>query len=107
MPIHHSFEENNLEYEDEDEVKIKMMGTKINKESLEHDLYKNDIIPTIFHNFSQALNPPIEPKDSGSFGMKVVEPLTIHTPPSPHVAYFHRNGIICFFSVIKQKPGEY
>nr|GEV18779.1 hypothetical protein [Tanacetum cinerariifolium] len=34
MPILHSFEENKLEYEDEDEVKIKMMGTRMDKESL-------------------------------------------------------------------------
>ncbi|GKG61756.1 hypothetical protein Tco_0623473, partial [Tanacetum coccineum] len=27
MPILHSFEENKLEYEDEDEFAIKMMGT--------------------------------------------------------------------------------
>ncbi|GJV92743.1 hypothetical protein Tco_1540556 [Tanacetum coccineum] len=43
MPILHSFEENKLEYEDEDEVEIKMMGTGMDKESLEHNLYE-DII---------------------------------------------------------------
>ncbi|GJW27510.1 hypothetical protein Tco_0044385 [Tanacetum coccineum] len=43
MPTLHSFEENKLEYEDEDEVEIKMMGTGMDKESLEHNLYKNDI----------------------------------------------------------------
>ncbi|GKE17373.1 hypothetical protein Tco_1424950, partial [Tanacetum coccineum] len=32
MPILHSFEENKLEYEDEDEVEIKMMGTRMDKE---------------------------------------------------------------------------
>ncbi|GJS24578.1 hypothetical protein Tco_0453210 [Tanacetum coccineum] len=91
MPLLHSFEENKLEYEDEDAVEIKMMGTGMDKESLEHNLYENDITPIICHNFSLTLNPPIKPKDPGSFRMKVVEPLTIHTPPSPHVAYFHRN----------------
>ncbi|GJZ44698.1 hypothetical protein Tco_0591953 [Tanacetum coccineum] len=91
MPILHSFEENKLEYEDEDEVEIKMMGTGMDKESLEHNLYENDITLIICHNFSPTSNPPIKPKDSGSFRMKVVEPLTIHTPPSPHVAYLHRN----------------
>ncbi|GJX31141.1 hypothetical protein Tco_0240996 [Tanacetum coccineum] len=93
MPILHSFEENKLEYEDEDEVKIKMMRTGMDKESLEHNLYENDIILIIFHNFSPTSNPPIKPKDSGNFMMKVVEPLTIHTPPSPHIAYLHRNEI--------------
>ncbi|GJW80592.1 hypothetical protein Tco_0144567 [Tanacetum coccineum] len=43
MPILHSFEKNKLEYEDEDEVKIKMMETGMDKESLEHNLYENDI----------------------------------------------------------------
>ncbi|GJY80398.1 zinc finger, CCHC-type containing protein [Tanacetum coccineum] len=91
MPIVHSFEENKLEYKDKDEVEIKMMGIGIDKESLEHNHYENDITPIIRHNFSPTLNLPIKPKDSGSFRMKVVEPLTIHTPPSPHVAYLHRN----------------
>ncbi|GJY31502.1 hypothetical protein Tco_0414997 [Tanacetum coccineum] len=93
MPILHSFEENKIEYEDEDEVKIKMMGTGMDKEPLEHNLYKNDITSSICHKFFLTLNPPIKPKDSGSFRMKVAEPLTIHTLPSPHVAYLHPNGL--------------
>nr|GEY44438.1 hypothetical protein [Tanacetum cinerariifolium] len=51
MPILYSFEENNLEYEHEDEVEIKMMGTRIDKESLEHNLYENDITLIICYNF--------------------------------------------------------
>ncbi|GJU94423.1 hypothetical protein Tco_1319179 [Tanacetum coccineum] len=47
MPILHSFEENKIEYEDEDEVAIKMMGTRMDKESLEHNIYKNDITSTL------------------------------------------------------------
>ncbi|GJT74892.1 hypothetical protein Tco_1041617 [Tanacetum coccineum] len=94
MPILYSFEENKLEYEDEDEVKIKMMGTGMDKESLEHNLYEDDITPIICHNFSPTSNPPIKLKDYGSFRMKVVEPLTIHTPPSPHVVYLYQNGYI-------------
>ncbi|GKB74207.1 hypothetical protein Tco_0935619 [Tanacetum coccineum] len=97
MPILHSFEENKLEYEDEDVVEIKMMGTKMDKEFLEHNLYENDITSIICHNFSLTSNRPIKPKDSGSFKMKVVEPLTIHTPLSPHVAYFYRNGVYRYY----------
>ncbi|GKA38539.1 hypothetical protein Tco_0731090 [Tanacetum coccineum] len=37
MPILHSFEESKLEYEDEDEVEIKMMRIRMDKESLEID----------------------------------------------------------------------
>ncbi|GJW30335.1 hypothetical protein Tco_0047210 [Tanacetum coccineum] len=70
MPILHSFDENKLEYEDEDEVEIKMMGTRMDKESLEHNLYENDITLIIFHNFSPTLNPPIKPKDSGYMLMR-------------------------------------
>ncbi|GKD75637.1 hypothetical protein Tco_1333919 [Tanacetum coccineum] len=72
MPILHSFEENKLEYKDEDEVKIKMMGTGMDKEWLEHNLYKNDITSIICHNFSLNSNLPINPKDSSSFRMKVI-----------------------------------
>ncbi|GJZ30765.1 hypothetical protein Tco_0575812 [Tanacetum coccineum] len=72
MPTLHSFEENKLEYEDEDEVEIKMMGTGMDKESLEHNLYKNDITLSICHNFSLTSNPPIKPNDSGSFRTKVI-----------------------------------
>ncbi|GJY50267.1 hypothetical protein Tco_0441114 [Tanacetum coccineum] len=94
MPILHSFKENKLEYKDKDEVEIKMMGTRMDKESLEHNLHKNDINPIIGHNFSPTSNPPIKPKDSGNFRMEVVKPLTIHTPPSPHLAYSYQNGYI-------------
>ncbi|GJW26344.1 hypothetical protein Tco_0040155 [Tanacetum coccineum] len=72
MPILHSFEENKLEYKDENKVKIKMIGTRMDKESLEHNLYKNGITLIICHNFSLTSNSPIKPKDSGSFRMKVI-----------------------------------
>ncbi|GJV42153.1 hypothetical protein Tco_1420593 [Tanacetum coccineum] len=54
--------------------------------------------PQLLPNFSpldinlgdkRGTDPPINPYSPGSFRMKVVDPLTIHTPPSPHVAYFH------------------
>ncbi|GJW27531.1 hypothetical protein Tco_0044406, partial [Tanacetum coccineum] len=70
--ILYSFEENKLVYEDEDEVEIKMMGTGMDKESLEHNLFENDITLISFHNFSPTSNPPIKPKDSDSFRMKVI-----------------------------------
>ncbi|GJZ21687.1 hypothetical protein Tco_0558726, partial [Tanacetum coccineum] len=37
---------------------------------------------------------PINPYITGSFRMKVVKPLTIHTPPLPHVAYFHQMEVL-------------
>ncbi|GJV96125.1 hypothetical protein Tco_1547702 [Tanacetum coccineum] len=47
---------------------------------------------------------PVNPYSSGSFRMKEVEPLTIHTPPSPHVAYLHRNGRKAYLLEDKQIP---
>ncbi|GJV54352.1 hypothetical protein Tco_1450093 [Tanacetum coccineum] len=40
---------------------------------------------------------PINPYSPRSFRMKLVEPLTIHTPPPPHVAYFHRNDVYHYY----------
>nr|GEV97149.1 zinc finger, CCHC-type [Tanacetum cinerariifolium] len=40
------------------------MGTRMDKESFEHNLHKNDITLIIGHNFSPTSNPPIKPKDS-------------------------------------------
>ncbi|GJR46682.1 hypothetical protein Tco_1314785 [Tanacetum coccineum] len=54
-----------LEYEDEDEVEIKMMGTRMDKESLEHDLCEDNMTPIICPNFSLTSNPPIKLKDLG------------------------------------------
>ncbi|GKA56450.1 hypothetical protein Tco_0755522 [Tanacetum coccineum] len=67
-----TMKENKLEYKDEDEVDIKMMGTGMDKESLEHNLYKDNMTLIICHNFSPTSNPPIKPKDSGNFRMKVI-----------------------------------
>ncbi|GKE23349.1 hypothetical protein Tco_1434861 [Tanacetum coccineum] len=37
----------------------------------------------------RGTDPPINPCIPGSFRKKVVDPLTINKPPSPHVAYYH------------------
>ncbi|GKB21022.1 hypothetical protein Tco_0854945, partial [Tanacetum coccineum] len=42
-------------------------------------------------------DPPINPYSPGRFRMKVVEPLTIHAPPSPCVAYFHRTSVYRYY----------
>ncbi|GJU10120.1 zf-CCHC domain-containing protein [Tanacetum coccineum] len=44
MPILHSFEENKLEYEDEDAVEIKMMGTRMDKELLENNICVKNVV---------------------------------------------------------------
>ncbi|GJZ48248.1 hypothetical protein Tco_0602080 [Tanacetum coccineum] len=66
MPVLHSFEENKLEYKDEDEVEIKMIGTGMDKEFLEHNLYENDITSIICHNFSLTSNPPVRGRGKDS-----------------------------------------
>nr|GEU61046.1 hypothetical protein [Tanacetum cinerariifolium] len=40
--------------------------------------------------------PPIKPLSLNSFGMKVVDLLTIHTPLSPHLAFFHLKDLYCY-----------
>ncbi|GKB53926.1 hypothetical protein Tco_0904679 [Tanacetum coccineum] len=41
--------------------------------------------------------PPIKPHSPDSFRMKEVDSLTIHTPPSPHVASFHLKDTYCYY----------
>ncbi|GKB66624.1 hypothetical protein Tco_0928036 [Tanacetum coccineum] len=45
--------------------------------------------------------PPIKPHSPDSSKMKVVDYLTTQTPPSPHVANSHPNGVYCYYN-----PGE-
>nr|GEW38639.1 ribonuclease H-like domain-containing protein [Tanacetum cinerariifolium] len=41
--------------------------------------------------------PPIKPRSSDSFRMKVIDPFTIYTPPSPHVSSFHLKDVYCYY----------
>ncbi|GJZ83541.1 hypothetical protein Tco_0648714 [Tanacetum coccineum] len=45
----------------------------------------------------RGLEPPIKPHCPDSFMMKEVDNLTIHTPPSPHMASFHPKGMYCYY----------
>nr|GEU71546.1 hypothetical protein [Tanacetum cinerariifolium] len=45
----------------------------------------------------RGLEPPIKPYSLNSFRIKVVDNLTIHTPPSPHMAHFHPKGMYCYY----------
>ncbi|GKB09587.1 hypothetical protein Tco_0837899 [Tanacetum coccineum] len=51
--------------------------------------------------------PPIKPYSPDSFRMKVVEPLTIHTPPSPHVTSFHPKDIYCYYRPCVDDPKKH
>ncbi|GKD15454.1 hypothetical protein Tco_1199861 [Tanacetum coccineum] len=51
--------------------------------------------------------PPIKPHSLDSFKIKVVETLTIHTPPSPHVASFHPKDIYCYHRPCVDDPKKH
>ncbi|GJV79844.1 hypothetical protein Tco_1515714 [Tanacetum coccineum] len=48
--------------------------------------------------------PPIKPHSLDSFRMKVVDNLTIHTSPSPHVASFHLEDVYCYYRLCIDDP---
>ncbi|GJV56082.1 hypothetical protein Tco_1457087 [Tanacetum coccineum] len=94
-----------MEVEPLDHRKLEDLGLN----TCSHDLFSSsreipsieEPEPQLLLNFSpldvnlgdqRGIDPPINPYSLGSFRMKVVKPLTIHTPPSPHVAYLHQNG---------------
>nr|GEX84267.1 hypothetical protein [Tanacetum cinerariifolium]GEY46957.1 hypothetical protein [Tanacetum cinerariifolium] len=91
-----------MEVEPLDHMKLEHLGLNINT----HDLFLSskgfpsvdEPTPQLLSNFSpldvnlgdkRGTDPSINPFSMGNFRMKVVKPLTIHTPPSPHVAYLH------------------
>ncbi|GJW67417.1 hypothetical protein Tco_0121841 [Tanacetum coccineum] len=45
----------------------------------------------------RSSKPPIKPHSLDSLRMKVIDPLTIHTPPLPHVASFHLKDVYCYY----------
>ncbi|GJU49870.1 hypothetical protein Tco_1219425 [Tanacetum coccineum] len=45
----------------------------------------------------RVLEPPIKPHSPNSFRMNVVDNLTIHTPPSPHVVSFYPKDVYCYY----------
>nr|GEZ01010.1 hypothetical protein [Tanacetum cinerariifolium] len=51
--------------------------------------------------------PPIKPHSLDSFWMKVIDPLTIHTPPSPHVACFYPKDVYCYYHPCIDDPKKH
>ncbi|GJY10125.1 hypothetical protein Tco_0378310 [Tanacetum coccineum] len=51
--------------------------------------------------------PPIKSHSPDSFWMKVVDSLTIHTPPPPHVASFHPKNISCYYHPCVDDPKKH
>ncbi|GJY94281.1 hypothetical protein Tco_0510642 [Tanacetum coccineum] len=55
----------------------------------------------------RGLKPPIKPYSSDSFRMKEVYHLTIHTPPSHHMASFHLKGTYCYYHPCIDDPKKH
>nr|GEU37762.1 hypothetical protein [Tanacetum cinerariifolium] len=55
----------------------------------------------------KGLETLIKPHSPDSFRMKVIDPLTIHTPPSPHVASFHPKDIYCYYHPCVDDPKKH
>ncbi|GJY52836.1 hypothetical protein Tco_0444500 [Tanacetum coccineum] len=51
--------------------------------------------------------PPIKPHSPDSFRMKVVDSLTIHIPPSPHVASFYPKDVYCCYRPCVEDPKKH
>ncbi|GJS61582.1 hypothetical protein Tco_0656366, partial [Tanacetum coccineum] len=45
----------------------------------------------------RGFKPPVKPQSPNSFRMKVLDNLTIHTPPSSLVASFHLRDLYCYY----------
>nr|GEZ01098.1 hypothetical protein [Tanacetum cinerariifolium] len=51
--------------------------------------------------------PPIKPPSPDSFRMKEVDHLTIHTPPSPHMASFYPKDTYCYYHTCIDNPKKH
>ncbi|GJX44463.1 hypothetical protein Tco_0261139 [Tanacetum coccineum] len=55
----------------------------------------------------KGLEPPIKPLSPDSFRMNVVDLLTIHTPPSPHLASFYPKDVYCYDHPCVEDPNKH
>nr|GEX90022.1 ribonuclease H-like domain-containing protein [Tanacetum cinerariifolium] len=55
----------------------------------------------------RGTEPPINPYSPSSFRKKVVDPLTIHTPPSPYIASFHPRDTYCYYHPCIDDPKKH
>ncbi|GKC69798.1 hypothetical protein Tco_1115681, partial [Tanacetum coccineum] len=55
----------------------------------------------------KVLEPPIKPHNPDSFRMKVIDPLTIHTPPSPHMVSFYPKDVYCYYHPCIDDPKKH
>ncbi|GJV12878.1 hypothetical protein Tco_1354419 [Tanacetum coccineum] len=55
----------------------------------------------------RGLKPPIKPQSPDNFRMKVLDILTIHTPPSALVASFHLRDLYCYYRLCIDDPKKH
>nr|GEX62416.1 hypothetical protein [Tanacetum cinerariifolium] len=55
----------------------------------------------------RGLKPPIKPKSPDSFRMKVLDNLTMHTPPSSLVASFYLRDLYCYYRTCIDDPKKH
>ncbi|GJS47078.1 hypothetical protein Tco_0597199 [Tanacetum coccineum] len=55
----------------------------------------------------RGFKPPIKPQSPNSFRMKVLDNLTIHTPPSSLVASFHLRDLYCYYRPCVDDPKKH
>ncbi|GKB64266.1 hypothetical protein Tco_0920452 [Tanacetum coccineum] len=55
----------------------------------------------------RGYDPPTKPHSPDSLKMKVVDHLTIHTPPLPHVVPLHHKDIYCYYHPCMVDPKKY
>nr|GEZ71392.1 hypothetical protein [Tanacetum cinerariifolium] len=51
--------------------------------------------------------PPIKPNSTKSLRMKVIDHLSIHTPPSPHATSFYPRGVYCYYHPRLEDPKKH
>ncbi|GJX76108.1 hypothetical protein Tco_0322919 [Tanacetum coccineum] len=104
-----SFEENTppVTYPDEVEETI---GLPIEVEPLDETPLEDLGLNTFDHDTppsSRDPEQPIKPLSPDSFRMKEVDHLTIHTPPSPYVAFFHPKDVYCYYHPCIDDPKKH
>ncbi|GKE92871.1 hypothetical protein Tco_1573966, partial [Tanacetum coccineum] len=102
-----SFEEYTLPVTYPEEVE-ETLGIPIEVEPLDHTKLEDLGLNTYVNlEDKRGTDPPIKPHSPDSFRMKEVDHLTIHTPPSPHVASFHLKDTYCYYHPCIDDPKKH
>ncbi|GJW01138.1 hypothetical protein Tco_1556389, partial [Tanacetum coccineum] len=89
-----------------DEVE-EIIGIPIEVEPLDETPLEDLGLNTVDLGEERDPEPPIKPPSEDSFRMKEVDHLTIHKPPSPHVASFHLKDTYCYYHLCIDDPKKH